>query len=356
MPLQTAKIQSQNFKNLIKAILKFPPSASVAASEVVHFAVNKGRARASVSGVVVSTATVIGMRDLEAFTADYRSLRAYADLLPVDGTVDIEMSTKDNQVRMACGEQKLTLALTLGSVVPKPKMPEPFFIATEQTAKTLKWLASVAEQDESKPDMCCVYLKDGAAMAGNQKCIAIARTEGLPTDSIPLPLQLCSVLEPGDKLSKVTGGLLLSSGCGISQVPFVTSSIQFPVAVVERLESAAGDIYGVCRASVMSDVFGESADCVARIPKSQAYLVMAFKDGKIQVKAQSQTASFRTVMDGKVEKEGDLWMDLPGAEEALSVFGSGDVICKKLTPKGETALEGTEAKVFFAPVRMGGTS
>ena len=62
MAIQQAKVPSKNFRDLIRAVLKFPPSASVAASEVVHFSVNKGRARASVAGVVVSTATVLGMR------------------------------------------------------------------------------------------------------------------------------------------------------------------------------------------------------------------------------------------------------------------------------------------------------
>jgi hypothetical protein len=355
MAIQTAKIPSQNFKDLIKAVLKFPPSASVAASEVVHFAVNRGRARASVAGTVVSTATVVGMHDLEAFTADYRSLSAYAEHLPADAMVDLERSTKVNLVRLICGEQKLDLALTLGEVIPKPKVPEPFFTVTEETAKTLKWLASVAEKDESKPDMCCVYLKDGAAMAGNQKCIAVARTEGLPAESLPLPLQLCSVLEPGDTLSKAEGGLILVSGHGVSQVPYMISSIKFPAAVVARLEAASGTTYGVCKAAVMSSVFSECCDCVARIPKSQAYIIMTFKDGKIQVKAESQTATFRTLLDGTAEKDGDLWLELPEAEEALVVFDKSDVICRKLSPKGETALEGGSTKVFFAPVHIGGS-
>ena len=354
MAIQQAKVPSKNFRDLIRAVLKFPPSASVAASEVVHFSVNKGRARAHMAGVVVSTATVLGMHELDAFTADYRSLRAYAELLPEDATVDVEISQKENQVRLVCGELKLTLAYTLGSVLPKPKAPEPFMVVTEQTAKTLKWLASVAEKDESKPDMCCVYLKGGAAMAGNQKCISIVRTPGLPDIELPLPLQLCSVIEPGDKIAQVNGGLLLTSGCGISQVPYLVSSLKFPVQVVERLEAAAGEEYGRCKASVMESVFKKSADCVARIPKVQAYLLMIFKAGKINIRATSQTAVFRTVMDGEVKKEGDLWLELPEAEEALAVFGGGDVVCRKLSPKGETALEGSEAKAFFAPVRMAG--
>jgi hypothetical protein len=350
--VQQAKVPTKNFKDLIGAVLKFPPSASIAASEVIHFAVNKGRARASISGVVVSTAAVIGMRELDAFTADYRSFRAYASILPDDATLDLEMSVKDNQVRLVCGELKLTLALTLGAVVPRPKVPEPFFIATKETVTALKWLASIAEKDESKPDMCCVYLKHGVAMSGNQKCIGVSRVAGLPDVELPLPLHLCSVLEPGDRLSKTDGGLLLASGCGISQIPFLAPSINFPVAVVERLESMKGDVYGHCQASVMVDVFGESADCVARVPKAQAFIVLSFKDGKIQVKAQSQTASFRTVMAGSVEKDGDLWLELPEAEEALSVFGVGDVLCRKLAGKGETALESAETKIFFAPVKV----
>jgi hypothetical protein len=79
---------------------------------------------------------------------------------------------------------------------------------------------------------------------------------------------------------------------------------------------------------------------------------MTFKDGKIGVRAQSQTAVFRTVLDGAVKKDGDLWLELPEAEEALKAFGDGDVSCRKLSPKGEAALEGAEAKVFFAPVRQ----
>jgi hypothetical protein len=82
---------------------------------------------------------------------------------------------------------------------------------------------------------------------------------------------------------------------------------------------------------------------------------MTFKDGKIQVKAESQTATFRTLLDGTAEKDGDLWLELPEAEEALVVFDKSDVICRKLSPKGETALEGGSTKVFFAPVHIGGS-
>lgn len=355
MALQTAKVSAKGFKELIRDVLKFPPSASVAASEIVHFAISKGRARASVSGLTVSSATVMATsaRDIDAFTADYRGLQAYAKLLPEDATVDVELSTKDKQVLMICGEEKLTLALTLGDVLPKPKMPEPFFEATEETARALKWLASVAEKDETKPDMCCVYLKDGVAMAGNQKCIAVARTPGLPKETLPLPLSLCTVLEPGDKLARGNGGLMVQSGSAVIQVPFLVQSLQFPVDTVARLEDAKGDVYGTCKASDMVSVFKISADCVARIPKTEAYLVMSFKGEKINIRAQSQTAAFRTVLAGKTAKDGDLWIELPEGEEALTVFGDGDVVCKKLTPKGETALEGSEAKAYFAPVKNG---
>jgi hypothetical protein len=352
MATQQAKIPAKNFKSLIGSILKFPPSASVSASEVVHFAVNNGRARASISGVVVSTATVIGMHEVEAFTADYRSLRGFAATIPADGSVDIMVSAKDKQVRLVCGEQKLNLPYTLGSVLAKPKVAEPFFTVTAETAVAIRWLAGIAEKDESKLDMCCVYLTGGRAMAGNQKCIGVARTAGLPQESIPLPLNLCAVLEAGDKLSKAEGGLILTSGCGVSQVPYLVSSIKFPVAVVDRMEASAGATYGKCKARDMVSVFTESADCVARIPKAQAFLVMTFKDGKIGVRAQSQTVVFRTVLDGAVKKDGDLWLELPEAEEALKAFGDGDVSCRKLSPKGEAALEGSEAKVFFAPVRQ----
>ena len=354
MAIQQAKVPAKNFRDLIRAVfLKFPPSASVAASEVVHFSVAKGRARASVAGVVTSAATVLASREMDAFTADYRiTCSAYAELLPEDATVDVELSQKDNQVRMACGDLKLTLALTLGSVLPKPKMPDPFFVATEETVRVLKWLASVAEKDEAKPDMCCVYLKDGAAMAGNQNCIAVARTPGLPDVELPLLLQLCKVIEPGDRLARAEGGLLLAAGCGVSQIPYLVQSLRFPVKTVEKLENAAGSVYGRCSASAMASVFEKSADCVARIPKVHAFILLTFKGGRINLKAQSQTATFRTVLDGKVEKDGELWLELPEAEEAITVLGSGDVVCRKLEPKGETVLEGTEAKAFFAPVRM----
>ena len=106
----------------------------------------------------------------------------------------------------------------------------------------------------------------------------------------------------------------------------------------------------------MATVFTESADCAARIPKEQAFLVLTFKDGKIRVRAESQTAVFRTVLDGEVKKDGDLWLELPEAEDALKAFGDGDVACRKLSPKGEAALESAEAKVFFAPVKKTGAT
>lgn len=350
MAIQQAKVPAKNFRELIHAALKFPPSSAVAASEIVHFAVSNGRARASVAGTVISSATVLAMRELEAFSADYRSLASYANLLPDDATVNVELSRNDNQVALSCGEMKLTLALTLGQVIPKPKVGEPFFTASEETARTLKWLASVAEKDEEKPDMCCVYLKGGAAMAGNQKCIAVVRTPGLPDIEMPLSLDLCKVIEPGDRLAQAAGGLMLTSGCGVSQVPHLVQTLKFPVQVVERLEKSSGDVYARCRSTDMAQVFKAAADCVARIPKVAACMILNFKDGKIQAKGRSPTATYRTTMDGQVECDGELYLELPEAEEALTVFGGGEVVCKKLKPKGEAALEGTEAKAFFAPV------
>lgn len=357
MAIQQTKVPAKNFRDLIAAVLKFPPSAQVAASEIVHVAVTKGRARASIAGVVVTTASVMATaRDLDAFSADYRSLSAYAALLPDAEDAHVELTRKDNQVLLTCGEQKLALALTLGSVLPKPKVPEPFFVATEETAKALKWLAGLAEKDEAKPDMCCVYLKDGAAMAGNQRCIAVMRTPGLPEETLPLPLSLCQVIEPGDKLAKAEGGLLLVSGCGVVQIPYMVQTLQFPVKIVERMEAAQGETFAECKVGMLSEAFKTSADCVARAPKTQAYISMVCeKGGRIRVLGKSQTATFRTVILGEVKKEGELILELPEAEEALSIFGDGVVSCRRLLPKGETSFEYDGAKAFFAPINLVGS-
>jgi hypothetical protein len=352
MATQQAKIPAKNFRALIRGILKFRPSAAAPTSQIVNFSVNNGRARASIGGgqgTVITTGAVLATREVEPFGAYYSHLESYANLLPDEG--DVELSRTDGDVLFLCGpKRRLKLALTPGIVIPRPKVPEPFFVADEETAKMLKWLVSVAEKDETKPDMCCVYLRNGSAMAGNQKCIAVVKHERLPDVELPLPLAVCNVLEPGDKLARTDKGLLLVSGGCVSQIPYLIQTLHFPVGTIDRLDNAKAENYGHSTGDAMRVVFKESADCVARVPGAQACVVLTFGKDGIQARAQSQNAAFRTVLDGTVEKDGELWLELPEAEEALDLFANGDVFCKKLLPKGEAMLEGNGAKAFFAPV------
>jgi hypothetical protein len=78
---------------------------------------------------------------------------------------------------------------------------------------------------------------------------------------------------------------------------------------------------------------------------------MTFSGNAVQIKAQSQTAIFRTVMPGKAVKGGELVVQLPDAEDAVTTFGTSDVVCSRLLPKGEALLDGSALKVFFAPMR-----
>jgi|GEM_PF-4202879 len=351
VPLQTSKISAEKFKALISTVLKFPPSAVVSASEVIHFAVNMGRARVSVAGLVTGAAAVLATGETDAFTVDYRVLGSYAALCPVDGTVQLEVSRKEKEVRFTCGEHKLKVAFNFGSVIKKPQPgPTEILVVSDHFAKTIKWLASVAEKDEAKPDMCCVYLRNGSAMAGNQKCIAVATLDGIADVECALPLNLCAVLEAGDKITKAVDGFIVVSGCGAFAVPFHAASIKFPYQVVERLTSSDSHVFATCAASALSGALKESIDCVARVPKADAVVRADFADGKMSIRAMTGTAHYSTMVDADVKKTGGILVPLVEAGAAVSVFDGSEVAIKHVLPKRETSIDGGTAKVFFAPV------
>ena len=349
MANQTAKIPAKNFKALIEAVLKFPPSAVVSASEIVHFSVTKGRARASVAGLVSSSATVIAAGETDAVTVDYRVIGPYAALCSNEFPVSVEISKKTKEVCFACGDNKLTIPFTFGAVVPKLPLGAELFKVEGDCAKTLRWLAGIAENDDAKPDMSCVYVRQGTAMAGNQRCIAVSKAPGLPTGEYALPLALCGVLQTGDLLTAVAGGLVLRSGCGVHSIPFQSETLKFPVRVVDRLSGSKATVFGTCVAKHLADAFKESADCVARIPKTEAVIELEFRDGRLHLHAFSGTAHYRTAFLGEQASDGILLIPLPEAESAIGVFDKDKLTLKQL-PKNETVLEGATATVFFAPV------
>lgn len=351
MPLQTSKISAEKFKALISTVLKFPPSAVVSASEVIHFAVNMGRARVSVAGLVTGAAAVLATGETDAFTVDYRVLGSYAALCPSDGVVQLEVSRKEKEVRFTCGEHRLKVAFNFGSVIKKP-VPGPTVLCdvSESFAKTIKWLAYVAEKDEAKPDMCCVYIRNGQAMAGNQKCIAVADIADIPKGEVALPLNLCAVLEAGDKITVAQNGFIVISGCGAFAVPFHAASIKFPYQVVERMTSSESNVFATCSASALAGALKESIDCVARIPKADAVVRADFADGKMNIRAMTGTAHYSTVVEAEVKKTGGVLVPLIEAGAAISVFDGSDVTIKHVLPKHETSIDGGTAKVFFAPV------
>ena len=350
MPTQLAKITGANFRALIDGLLKFPPVAEIATSEVIHFCVQQGRARASISGNTVAAGSVLAMRELDPFSVDYRALSPFAALCGDEQMVEITASTKDKEVVFVCGKQSLTVPMTAGNVVSKPKGIEPFLIVTEESVRVLKALAAVAEKDESKPDMCCVYVSRGMGMAGNQNCIVTAPIDGMPdTDEMHFPLRVCSCLEAGDKIGRSGQGLFVMSGCVTTQVPFEVAAISFPVGVVNKLKAAPAELLATLKRAAVSTAFGEAADCVARIPKAQAYITLSFTGKEIELKAQSQTARFRTTLEGTTASDGRVLLPLPEAEDVMGMFQK-DVQVLRLSKKGEASLKSGDAQAFFAPV------
>lgn len=353
MPTLTAKLPAASFKALVRAVLKFPPSAVVSSSEIVNLGVTKGRLRASVFGVVESYAGVVVTgtavtEGMEPFAVDYRALAPYAELCP-DAQVVIEIVKKD--VCFTCGEHTLTIPFTHGRLAPKPiTLGADMFVTSVEAAKTLRWLASIAEKDEAKPDMACVYCKAGRAMAGNQNCIAVSFEPDLPSGTYALPLNLCGVLEPEDKVTGVEGGLVVQSGCGFYSVPFQSETLKFPVSAIEKLIDAKGDLVGQIPAPALSEIFKESTDCVARVPKTTSHIMLTFEKDKLHALASSSTATYRTtapLKDGKPSVE--MYLNLQDAAAAIGVFDNDVISLKLLQPKNRPAMIGSAACVFYAP-------
>lgn len=350
MATQIAKITGKNFRNLILGLLKFPPVAEIATSEVIHFCVQQGRARASVTGITTATGSILAMREIEPFSVDYRALSSFAALCEDEPMIEITASAKDKEVVFVGGEESLTVPMTAGTVIAKPRGIEPFFEVSEGAARVLKALAAVAEKDETKPDMCCVYVRGGIGMAGNQNCIVVAPIEGMPiAEELHFPLKVCSCLEAGDRIGKSAQGLYVVSGCVVTQVPFEIAAISFPVAVVDKLRATPVEVLANLKRADVANAFVKAADCVARTPKAQAHIALQFTTASIELKAKAQTARFRTTIEGAVVQEGLLLLPLPEAEDVMGMFKE-KVQILKLTKKGEASIKSGDAQAFFAPV------
>lgn len=347
MPTQSAKVSSLHFKALVRAALKFPPSALVSSSEIINLEVSSGRLRISVFGLVEASAAVLATGGpLEPFSVDYRVLSPYAELCP-DAPVLIEISK--NQVLFTCVDHKLKVPFTVGRVTAKKPLGEELFVADAEMAKSIRWLSGLADQTDARPDTSCVYIYNRKAVALNQYCIAVSQVKGLPDASFALPLMLCAVLAAGDKITSTANGLIVASEIGVYSVPFLAATVRFPVKLVDRIMKNDGELFGVCEAAQLAVAFKESADCVARIPKTTAQVSLTFDATSVEIYAHSATADYTTkvpVLEGKTS--GTASFPLLEAEQAIDVFGTDSIKIKRLEPKKELALIGSEAFVFFS--------
>jgi hypothetical protein len=351
VPTQSAKIGSLHFKALVRAVLKFPPSASVSSSEIINLEVSKGRLRATVFGLVEASAAVLATGEgMDAFSVDYRVLSPYVELCP-DAPVTIEIGK--NQVLFTCLEHKLKIPFTVGRIAAKKTLGSELFIADIETSKAIRWLASIVDRGEAKPDTSCVYVHHARAISMNQYCIAISQVKGLPNESFALPLALCAVLADGDKVTSAKDGLIVASELGVYSIPFLSATLNFPVKLIDRLLNSDGEILGVCEVPPLAVAFKESADCVARIPKVTANVTLTFGEAKLEVYAHSATADYTTTMAVVEGTTGKVSFPLLEAEAAIDVFGEDSITIKRLEPKKEVALLGTEACVFFAREKLG---
>jgi hypothetical protein len=303
-----------------------------------------------VFGLVEASAVVLATGEgMDAFSVDYRVLSPYAELCP-DAPVLLEIGK--NQVLFTCLEHKLKIPFTVGRIAAKKTLGTELFVADVDTAKAIRWLASIVDRGEAKPDTSCVYIHHAKAISMNQYCIAISQVKGLPNDSFALPLALCAVLADGDKVTSVKDGLIVASELGVYSIPFLSATLNFPVKLIDRLLDGDGEMFGVCEVPPLAVAFKESADCVARIPKVTANVTLTFGEAKLEVYAHSTTADYTTVIPLSEGKIGKVSFPLLEAEAAIDAFGDASIKIKRLEPKKEVALIGTEACVFFARQRV----
>lgn len=297
--MSRAIFASNDFKRLVAALTRFPSVGSFAASELINLTVADGHATATSFGVVMSKMRIRAEGELALVGMDERLVNNFASVCPDNAKV---LLLADKEIKLRCKNKEAIIPITKGQHHKlRPLVDVDYFDVTETIAKRLSYLTNIAFSDASRPELCCVMMDNGHAMAINQKAAAMLVCPSNVRVAVPLPL--ARVMSKGDTLWMGKEETVLKSQGAYHAMPSPVAAQQnFPVKTILGYDKATYTSIATCKGNVLAQAIIECDTVLGQIARTEVTLELNIGE-KIELAARSGGARFRTVIAPKSVKE-----------------------------------------------------
>lgn len=332
-----ATLNGGEFKRLVDAVKRFPSIGSFLGSDLINLEVGKKHAVASTFGVVVSRASIPAEGDLTLSAVDERALVPFTAICRPKSAVVIRNTEKLLQFRTRGREISSPIADGKSHVI-RPLEGSPHMLVTEDLAKKVAYLAQIAMNDSSRPELCCVMLYNGQIMACDQKAVAVLKCLVPLAGRVALPLTLAKAIQKGDLLYTGAKETVLVSGIGKYAVPSpIKAQKDFPVDKLMRLATVEKTTVALVNGSHLKSALEECGACLGNIARNEVVVQLKFGNGKLELWAQNGGIKFRRRLPVKEKTAAELNLPLDEALHAANLFEASQVTVSK-GQNGETFL------------------
>lgn len=338
--MSETKVNGAAFKLLIDAVKRFPSVGGFVGSDLINLQVSKDgtKLQASTFGVVVSRGTVDAVGEMPLIAVDERALIPFAGLCDSKSNVVIKVSDKVVQFRTR--NREITSANVTGQdhQIPPLKGIVPLIIS-ETVAVSIAYLAQIAMNDSSRPELNCVMLSNGDAMASDQKAVVSLKLAVPYTGRTALPVPIAKAIRAGDRLYSGAKETILISGIGQHAMPSpVRAQKEFPVSKIASLSALEKTGIAVIAGDKLKSALEECGACLGNIARNEVVVKLAFKNGELELSAQNGGIKFRRMVTVKEKMAADVYLPL---EESLNAAA---LMNEKLI----TVSQGTNGATFLS--------
>lgn len=296
------ELSGKDFTLAVQQVMRFPAVGSFEGAGLIHMEVIGDALLVARQGIALSVATVpITSGSLKLMAVDEKQLSGFASICAEAARVIIDAG---DEIKFRCRSRETVAPQTKGVKYRIPDIGKATTIDGELTlAERIKYLAALASEDETRPEVSCVLLRgDGRAAAISQRMMAVFEmSKDVPRAA--LPLQLAKVFEEGDKFEVGAELTILQSGVGSHCMPSPVKALKdFPVDLVDSYNKIQRQLVAVCRGEDLARVVSECDAVLGSLAKTAMVLTLTVKNGKIYATSENGAAKFRAVIacPGKV--------------------------------------------------------
>lgn len=334
-----ASILGKDFKTLTSAVTKFPSLGSFAGTELISLQVQSGKLTATTAGVAMSWADVPVEGTIPFIGVGEREVLAFAGICPDTAKVYIEVIEK--LIHLRCKGREIVLPLAKGREQLLPVAIGVRMEITKELAVRLNYLAQIAYNDSTKPELCCVMLTvTGQAIAVNQKAIASLKypSDGAQTN-VALPVLLAKTVTKGDVVFAGPKETMLRSGIATYCVPSpVKAQAEFPVATVVKYGEAEREVLAKFEGARLSDAIIECNTILSSVTRTEIFVSLAVGSEKMEVTGENGGIKFRASIPLLASiVEGQLKVPIDEMLHVAAFLGKTTVIAR-----------GAKGEVFFS--------